>query len=383
LSWDRGNQLLQSLSLGVGSFLGLSSEGSEFIFGLFGNREYALHLFKDFPPEVAKGGFLFAFQVLPTIIFFSSVMAVLYHVGVMGWVVKGIARLMVRTLGTSGSETLSVASNIFVGQTEAPLLVRPFIDRMTSSELMAVMTGGFATIAGGVFALYVGFGVSAGHLIIASVMSAPAALVIAKILVPETELSATRGGADIKLEKTSSNLVEAAANGATDGLKLALNVAAMLIAFLGLIAVVNWLLAGFSSGILGIEKAADYWKLENILGYVFAPFAWCLGIEWSDVKDVGQLLGIKVGVNELIAYSNLTSDPFKQAISPRSFTIATYALCGFANFSSIAIQIGGIAALAPGRKSDLARLGLRAMFGGAIASWMTAAVAGMLIGAGD
>ncbi len=375
LKWDHGRLFLQSVSHGVASFLELSTTGSEFMFGLLGDRATAAKLFADFPPGVAKGGFIMAFQVLPTIIFFSAFMAVIYHLGVMKWVVRGIAWVMVRLMGTSGSESLSVASNIFVGQTEAPLLVRPFLTGMTKSELMAVMTGGFATIAGGVFALYVGFGVDAGHLMIASVMSAPAALVVAKLLVPETEESETMGEVKARMDKTASNVVEAAANGTTDGLKLALNVGAMLIAFLGLIAVVDWLLAAGSS--LFTENAAHYLSLQKIFGVLFAPFAFFLGIGPGDVGQVGQLLGYKIAVNELVAYQQLAA--MKPELSARSATIATYALCGFANFSSIAIQIGGISALAPGRKSDLAKLGVRAMFGGAIASWMTACVAGALI----
>jgi CNT family concentrative nucleoside transporter len=249
---------------------------------------------------------------------------------------------------------------------------------MTRSELMAVMTGGFATIAGGVFALLVGFGVSAGHLIIASVMSAPAALVVAKMLLPETEASATSGTVKIKLEKSASNVVEAAANGATDGLKLALNVAAMLIAFIALIAVVDWLL-GLGSQLFGVVEPKDYLTLRQILGWAFAPFAFCLGVEWGDVLPVGELLGTKIAGNEVLAYQAMMSERLQQELSPRSITISTYALCGFANFSSIAIQIGGISALAPERRGDLARLGLKAMFGGALATWMTAAIAGMLI----
>ncbi|MCA8968188.1 MAG: NupC/NupG family nucleoside CNT transporter [Planctomycetes bacterium] len=375
LSWERGRAFLDSTGHGVKSFLDMSLAGSEFLFGFMAKQEVVLEHLKGMPPDVVKGGFLFAFQVLPTIIFFSAFMAVIYHLGIMSLIVKGIAWCMVRTMKTSGSESLSVASNIFVGQTEAPLLVRPFLARMTQSELMAVMTGGFATIAGGVFALYAGFGVDPGHLLVASVMSAPAALVVAKLLVPETEESETYGTVRVNLEKTSSNVVEAAATGATDGLSLALNVAAMLIAFLSLIAVANWALEGISS----LFDLATPLSLQRILGWIFAPFAFLLGVEWKDIVPVGELLGYKIAVTELVAYQQLTSDSMQATLSARSTAIATYALCGFANFASIAIQIGGIAALVPERRSDLSKLGVRAMFGGAIASWMTACVAGVLL----
>ncbi len=300
-------------------------------------------------------------------------MSVLYHLGIMQKVVQGMAWVMARTMGTSGSESLSAAANIFVGQTEAPLMIKPFVEKMTESELMAVMTGGFATIAGGVFAMYVGFGVPAGHLVVASVMSAPAALVIAKVMVPETEEPLTKGTVRLGIEKTASNVVEAAANGALDGLRLALNVGAMLVAFLGLLAVINALL-GILGGWVGTSLT-----LERILGWLFSPFASMMGVEWEDVPRVGELLGIKIAANELVAYSRLTSQGFRKAISERSFLISTYALCGFANFGSIAIQLGGIGGIAPKRKSDLARLGVRAMMAGAFASWCTACLAGVLL----
>ncbi|MFQ5504860.1 MAG: NupC/NupG family nucleoside CNT transporter [Planctomycetota bacterium] len=363
LYWKPGNAALQDLGKGVARFLALSDEGGGFIFGVLAKPGEVGRVFGS------EQAFLFAFQVLPTIIFFSAFMAVLYHLGVMQLVVKGLAWLMVRLMRTSGSESLSVAGNIFVGQTEAPLLVRPFLDKMTQSELMTVMTGGFATIAGGVFALYVGFGIDPGHLIVASVMSAPAAIVVAKLLVPETEESETMGTVSMAMEKSSGNVVEATANGAIDGLKLAMNVAAMLIAFLGLVAVINWLLGMLSEDL----------SLQIILGWIFSPLAFCLGVEWGDVPRVGELLGTKIAVTELIAYKSLAGMTQDGVLSERSVTISTYALCGFANLGSIGIQIGGISALAPGRRSDLARLGVRAMMGGAFASWMTAAVAGILV----
>ncbi len=364
LWWAAGREALQEFSRGVKDFLDLSLKGSIFVFGGLGDPGKA---------GLEPYGFVMAFMVLPTIIFFSSFMAVLYHLGIMQLVVKAFAWIMAKTMGTSGGETLSAAANIFVGQTEAPLLVQPFVEKMTESELMAVMTGGFATIAGGVFAMYVGFGVPAGHLLVASVMSAPAALVMAKVMVPETEESLTKGTLKAVVPKTSANLVEAAANGALMGLQLALNVAAMLIAFLGLLAVLNAGL-GWAGREVGVQLS-----LERILGWVFSPFAAMMGVPWGEVPKVGGLLGTKIAANELVAYSRLTEPAFRHALSERSFLIATYALCGFANFGSIGIQLGGIGGIAPSRKSDLARLGLRAMLAGAFASWMTACLAGVML----
>jgi CNT family concentrative nucleoside transporter len=332
-------------------------------------------------PSGQNLGAYFAFGVLPTIIFFSSLMAVLYHLGIMQRVVKGMAHVMQRTMGTSGAETLSAAGNIFVGQTEAPLLVRPFVDKMTISELMAVMTGGFATVAGGVLAAYVGmlrgvFPDIAGHLLSASIMSAPAALVIAKVMIPEPnpELSETYGGVKHELKSEDANVIDAAARGASEGLGLALNVAAMLLAFIALISLVNALL-GWGGGLLGLEGLT----LEGLLGAVLAPLAWLMGVSWADAAAVGELMGLKTVLNEFVAYLRLSTMLGEGALEPRSVIIATYALSGFANFSSIAIQIGGIGGIAPGRRSDLSRLGLRAMIAGSIAAFMTATVAGMLV----
>lgn len=388
LLWTPGTVFLHEVSDVVKEFLGLSFAGSKFIFGELADAQSVEGAF-----GVGKG-FLFAFQILPTIIFFSSFLAVLYHLGIMQRIVQAIGWVMVRLMKTSGSESLSVSGNIFVGQTEAPLLVKPFLDSMTRSELFTVMVGGFATIAGGVFALYVGildqagFKGSAGHLLIASVMSAPAALVMAKLLFPETEESDTFGRVNLRTEKLASNALDAAATGALDGLKLALNVAAMLIAFLALLAMVNWVLAGFhteawlAADKLRVEGLGQEWsepiRLQNILGWVFSPLAAMLGVNWNDIPEVGTLLGTKIAVNELVAYSQLGDYVSQHAISERSARIATYALCGFANFSSVAIQIGGISALAPGRKRDLASFGIKAMMGGAFASWMTACVVGVL-----
>ncbi len=327
-----------------------------------------------------KSGAFIGFSVLPTIIFFSSLMAVLYHLGVMIRVVRLFSRVIARALGTSGAETLSATGNIFVGQTEAPLLVRPFLDTMTRSELNTVMVGGFATVAGGVMAAYVGmlqphFPDIAGHLLAASLMSAPAALVIGKLLVPETETPVTSAGAKIEVERVYANVIEAAATGASDGLKLAVNVGAMLLAFIALIALFNGLIAGLF-GLFGLAG----WTLQQLLGVVMAPVAWLLGVDASEAAKVGTLLGVKTVINEFVAYLDLAQNLASAApLSERSRIIATYALCGFANFSSIGIQIGGISAIAPSRKRELSVLGLRAMIGGTLGAFMTAALAGLLV----
>ena len=330
-------------------------------------------LFKSLNPGVGYHEALvnFAFRALPTIIFFSSLMTVLYHFGIIQRVVKWIAQLMQKTMGTSGPETLSISGNIFVGQTEAPLMVRPFIQTMTRSELMAVMTGGFATVAGGVLALYVIWlkdipGI-AGHLLAASVMSAPAALVMAKIIYPETQPSESRNDLNFSTERPDSNAMEALSRGASDGLKLAANVAAMLIAFISFVALINYLLTFAQT------------SLQEILGFIFKPLAWSMGVPWNEAQLVGSLMGEKITLTELIAYSNLRDLRLEHAISERTTIIASYALCGFANFGSIGIQLGGLGAMAPERKKALSTLALKAMIGGALASWMTASIAGILI----
>jgi CNT family concentrative nucleoside transporter len=522
VAWGLGLQLILGVivmktALGHGIFsvvndlftalMACSTEGSKFLFGnlaVANNIPVGNPVYGPMAPVVSSGqaanvGAYFAFNVLPTIIFFSSLMAVLYHMGFMQWVVKGVAQVMQKTMGTSGSETLSASGNIFVGQTEAPLLVRPFVSGMTQSELMAVMTGGFATVAGGVMAAYVGmlsglFEGVAGHLLSASVMSAPAALVVAKLIVPEPvpEKSETYGELKVELEKVDANVIDAAARGAGDGLKLALNVGAMLMAFIALIFMFNSLLGwgankaadamygktwkarvtkvskdltdagreedadakakaraeiqervaklaregigaaetlkidvlldkpaeGATSkregdlltvwigdlgakapGIKGVKplvKSASVHRgmakdstrevtfrslrLEMILGWLLAPLAWIMGVPWGDAFAVGQLIGVKTVVNEFVAYLNLGGMIRGGAIQdPRSMVIATYALCGFANFGSIAIQIGGIGGIAPDRRQDLAKLGMRAMIGGTIAALLTATVAGLLV----
>jgi CNT family concentrative nucleoside transporter len=326
--------------------------------------------------------FYFAFKVLPTIIFFSSLMSVLYYFGVMQKVVWLMAIVMQKTLGTSGAESLSASANIFVGQTEAPLVIRPYVANMTRSELMAVMVGGFATIAGGVMAAYIGMKIDAGHLVTASVISAPAALLIAKIMEPEVDQPKTLGKVEGDVPSEAVNVIHAAAIGAADGAKLAINVAAMLIAFLALLAMIDAVIAA-SGDWLHDHWAFNtaWWSLSALLGYACAPLAWLMGIERGDCLKVGELLGLRIVGNEFIAYQRMSEwmqDPAVH-LSERSRIITTYALCGFANFGSIGIQIGGIGGLAPERQGDLARLGLRAMIGGLLACYMTACVAGMLI----
>lgn len=321
----------------------------------------------------------FAFGVLPTIIFFSSLMSVLYHMGLMQRVVRGLSWVMQRTLGTSGAETLSTAANIFVGQTEAPLVIRPYVGRMTLSELNVVMVGGFATIAGGVMAIYVSLGIDAGHLLTASVISAPAALLVAKVMEPEVDEPETRGQKALGMERTTNNVFEAAAEGASAGMMLAINVAAMLIAFVALVAMLNAMVGQVGDWFGYDSQSESAWTLQKGFGFVFAPLAWCIGIPWKDCFLSGQILGEKMVLNEFYAYVTLGDAAKQEALAPRSITLMTYALCGFANFSSIGIQIGGIGAIAPERRGDLARLGLRAMIGGTISCFMTACVAGILL----
>ena len=355
-----GGPLFSFLDKAIRKLISFSDAGSDF-------------LFKSFVPDIGYHVSLvnFAFRALPTIIFFSSLMAVLYHFGIIQIIVKWIAQAMQKTMGTSGSETLSVSANIFVGQTEAPLIVRPFIQHMTKSELMAVMTGGFATVAGGVLAIYVMWltdipGI-AGHLLAASVMSAPGALVVAKIIYPETESSETMGDLKINIEQKSTNAMEALGDGATSGLKLAANVAAMLVAFVSLVAMINYILS-----FVGIS-------MESILGFIFKPLAWTMGVPWSEAGTLGMLMGKKIVFTELIAYGDLKELMYTDAITDRTAIIASYALCGFANFGSVGIQLGGIGGMAPERKKDLAKLVSKAMVGGALASWLTATIAGLLI----
>ena len=331
-------------------------------------------LFKSFVPGVGyhEAMINFAFRALPVIIFFSSLIAITYHFGIIQFIVKQVAKIMKRSMKTSGAETLSISANIFVGQTEAPILIRPYINNMTNSELMAIMTGGFATAAGSVLALYVLWlqeipGI-AGHMLAASIMSAPAALVIAKIIYPETNRSDTEVDIDININRTTENGMDALGRGATDGLKLAANVAAMLVAFISIITMINFSLEFLFST-----------TLQDILGVLFQPLAWTMGIPWAEARVVGALMGEKIVLTELIAYANLSELISNNAISDRTAIISSYALCGFANFGSIGIQLGGIGGMAPDRRKDLSKLGMKAMIGGALASWLTATIAGILI----
>jgi CNT family concentrative nucleoside transporter len=331
---------------------------SQFVFG----RDFREHFF--------------AFKVLPTIIFVSALTAALFHLGLIQRVVQALGWVMQRTLGTSGAESLSAAANIFVGQTEAPLVIRHYLANMTESELMAVMVGGYATVAGGVMAAYISMGIDAGHLVTASIISAPAALLIAKLMEPEVGSPETLGKIHVEFERTTVNLLDALAVGAAEGAKLALNILAMLIAFLALISLTESLL-----GWLG-NQFGQHWTLAAGLGYLFAPLAWLMGVERADVLSVGQLLGLRTAANEFIAYEKLAEwlKPDSQVhLSRRSQLIATYALCGFANLGSIGVQIGGLGTLVPSRRQDIARLGLRAMWGGMLACFMTACIAGILL----
>jgi CNT family concentrative nucleoside transporter len=372
-----GREVFDWLGHGFVKILEFVKAGSSFIFGSLMDTE--------------KFGFIFAFQVLPTIIFFAALMGVMYHLGVMQFIVRLMALAITKVMKVSGAETTSVCASVFIGQTEAPLTVRPYIPKMTESELITMMIGGMAHIAGGVLAAYVGMlgggdpeqqAFYAKHLLAASIMAAPATLVVAKLLIPETGTPLTRGTVKMEVEKTSSNIIDAAAAGAGDGLKLALNIGAMLLAFIALIALINAPLTWFGdvTGLAAaIGKPTD---LATIFGYVLAPIAWVIGVPWQDATTVGSLIGQKVVINEFVAYLQLAGIVNGQTpgvtLTDEGRLIATYALCGFANFSSIAIQIGGIGGLAPERRSDLARFGLRAVLGGTIATLMTATIAGVL-----
>lgn len=349
-----GRWVFEGARHAINGLIGCSDFGAQFVFGPDGLEHHYL-----------------ALRVLPTIIFFAALMSVLFHLGVMQWIVKIMAWVMVRVMDTSGTESLAAAAEVFVGMTESPLAIRPYLETMTRSELVAMMTAGMGTVAGGVLAAYVGMGVDAGHLLAASLMAAPASLVIAKIMVPETEASPSKGRVVIDLPREAANVLDAACRGATEGLKLALNVAAMLIAFIALIALMNSLLG------MSVRMGGPALSLERILGWICAPVAWIIGVEWKDASAVGMLLGKKIVMNEFLAYADLVK--LRSQISPRSFTIATYALCGFANFASVAVQIGGVGGLVPSRREVFARYGLRAMIGGALATFMTATVAGILL----
>ncbi|MGD8255069.1 MAG: nucleoside transporter C-terminal domain-containing protein [Syntrophobacterales bacterium] len=355
-----GHQLFYWVGRGAEKLIGFTGAGSRFVFGELINVE--------------KMGFILAFHVLPVIVFFSSLSAILYHFGVLQWLVRQMARIFTRTLGVSGAEALSVAANVFVGMVEAPILVRPYVEKMTESELFCLMSAGMATIAGSVMAAYIGilqphFPQVAGHILSASLMSAPAAVVIAKIMIPETETPLTAGKVQLTYEKQDVNFIDAAARGAIDGVHLAIYVAAMLIAFIALVAMVNAVFGLFGT------------SFETVLGWLFAPIAFLMGIPWKEAVQVGSLLGQKIVLNEFVAYLNLANGLASGdlTLSARSITIATYALCGFANFGSLGIMIAGIGGMAPSRRHDLARLGFLSIISGSLAAFLTATIAGVLV----
>lgn len=353
--------------------LNFTAKGSSFVFG-------------GLVSDTKSFGFIFAFQVLPTIIFFSALMSILYYLGIMQKVVEFVARIIISVMGTSGAETLCTSANIFVGQTEAPLLIRPYIDKMTRSELLVVMTGGFATMAAGVIAAYVGmlkdtFPNIAGHLLTASIISAPGAIMMAKIMIPETEEPATKGTVKVEITRTDANIIDAAANGASMGVQLAINVGGMLLAFIALIAMCNAGLEWIGNAINGIFSTQISLNLETIIGTIFSPIAWIMGVAWKDCTVIGSLLGKMLVINEFVAYSELGNmlRGTTCQLDPRSVVIAVYALCGFANFSSIAIQIGGIGGMAPIKKAELAKLGPYGLIAGLLTCYQTAAIAGLLV----
>ena len=366
LKFDYGRRLFQAAGNAVNKLLSFSYIGSEFVFGEVGKKSSSI-------------GFIFAFQVLPTIIFIAAFFAVLYYLGIMQVIIKGAAWVMQRVMGASGAESLNVAASIFMGQTEAPLTIRPFLPEVTRSELMTIMTSGMAHVSGGIMGAYIAFGVEAKHLLTAVIMTAPGTLLMAKMLVPETEQPVTAGRVKMPEEAMykDENFLGAIARGTTDGLQLAINVAAMLIAFLALIAFSNGILGGLHNWLAPHGMAWFPSSLQQIFGWVFAPVAWVIGVPWHDCASIGNLLGTRMVLNELVAFSFL--GPMKATLDPRSFTIATFALCGFANFSSIGIQIGGIGALAPNKRSELARLGIRAMLAGTMANLMSASIVGILL----
>ena len=377
-----GRDVFNAIATGFVRLLDFVRVGSEFIFGSL--------------TDTSKFGFVFAVQVLPTIIFFASLTGVLYHLGIMQQIVRGMAWIITKVMNVSGAETTSVCASVFIGQTEAPLTIKPYIERMTESELMTVMIGGMAHIAGSVMAAYVGLlggddpvqkQFFAKHLLTASVMAAPATLMLAKILIPETKEPLTRGTVKLEVERTTANVIDAAATGAGDGLRLALNVGAMLLAFIALIALANWPIQWLGGHAWGDGGSINAWlsasagrpvdlSLQTIFGWVLSPLAWLIGVPWQDANLVGSFIGEKVVVNEFVAYVDMSKH--LDQLTQQTQLIATYALCGFANFSSIAIQIGGIGGLAPNRRADLARLGLRAVLGGSLATFMTATIAGVL-----
>jgi concentrative nucleoside transporter, CNT family len=369
-----GQRTFEILGEKIRLLLGFAAVGSSFVFGPIGNQPvWARVMNAALGPEGANYGVIFAFQIAPTIIFIAALFAILYYFGLMQIIVRLFAMVMHRVLGASGAESLNVAASIFMGQTEAPLTIRPYLARMTESELMTVMTSGMAHISGGIMAAYIAFGIEPKHLLTAVIMTAPGTLMMAKMFVPETATPETLGGVKLDVKTGDVNVVDAAGRGTVEGLHLAMNVVAMLISFIALIALLNAVL-----GWIGMHTPLpDDLSLQKIFGLVFAPIAWSLGVSWKDAFTVGNLLGTRMVLNEFIAFAQL--GPMKDVLDPRSFTVATFALCGFANFASIGIQIGGIGALVPERRHDLARLGMRAMLAGTLANFTSACIAALLL----
>jgi len=358
LRFDIGRQIFQAAGAAVNHLLSFSYVGSEFVLGEIGKK-------------TSLFGFSFAFQVLPTIIFIAAFFALLYHIGVMQLIIRVAAWVMTRVMGASGAESLNVAASIFMGQTEAPLTIRPFLNKLTKSELMCVMTSGMAHVSGGIMAAYIAFGIEAKHLLTAVIMTAPGTLLMAKMLVPETEQPLTAGRVEMPEMEKEPNVLGAISRGTVDGLHLALNVGAMLITFIALLALVNAMMGWGHNHVAWFPDS-----LQRIFGWIFAPIAWVIGIPWHDCVRIGNLLGTRMVINELVAFQQLGG--MREMLDPRSFTIATFALCGFANFSSIGIQIGGIGALAPERRGQLAQFGIRAMLAGTMANLMSASIVGIL-----
>jgi CNT family concentrative nucleoside transporter len=364
INWTYGQWIFQKAGAGVNWVLDFAFYGSQFLFGDLGKKGSPM-------------GFFFAFQVLPTIIFIAAVFALLYYYGVMQFIIKQAAWVMTRLMGASGAESLNVAASIFMGQTEAPLTIRPYLPEVTQSELMTIMTSGMAHVSGGMMAAYIAYGVEAKHVLAAVIMTAPGTILLSKMMVPETEVPVTSGNVQLAPLERDANALGALARGTVDGLGLALNVAAMLITFIALIYLVDGIFGAVHNGLAALGVMWFPSSVEQIFGWLFSPIAWVIGIPWHDCHAIGNLLGLRMVTNELIAFQRL--GPMKDTLDPRSFTIATFALCGFANFSSIGIQIGGIGALAPNKKADLARLGVRAMLTGTMANLMSASIVGIMM----
>jgi concentrative nucleoside transporter, CNT family len=363
LKFAVGRLIFQAAGDAVNKLLSFAFSGSEFVFGPLGTRGSSI-------------GFIFAFQVLPTIIFIAAVFAFLYHIGVMQLFIRAFAWVMTRVMGASGAESLDIAASIFMGQTEAPLTIRPFLNKLTKSELMCVMTCGMAHVSGGIMAAYIASGVEAKHLLTAVIMTAPGTLLMAKMLVPETEQPLTAGRVQMPDMEKEANFLGAISRGTSDGLQLAINVGAMLISFIALLALADYLVGGAHNWLFAHHFRWFPESLEQLFGWIFSPIAWLIGIPWKDASTIGYLLGTRMSINEVVAFAKLGQ--LKGTLDPRSFTIATFALCGFANFSSIGIQIGGIGALAPEQRGQLAKFGIRAMLAGTMANLMSACIVGIL-----